>query len=63
MSAAALDKHHEVWTLTRGNRPLQIGVKSLVPDRQDHQLMESVIAGENTTWDLVGIGDNSQLHQ
>jgi nucleoside-diphosphate-sugar epimerase len=50
---AALAKKFQVWTVTRGTRPIINGVKSLIADRHDHKAMESVIQQQKTVWDLV----------
>jgi len=53
VSQAALAKQWNVWTITRGVRPLPEGVKSLIADRHDAEVMSKVVAKEGTNWDLV----------
>lgn len=50
---AALKEGHQVWTVTRGTRPLIQGVKPLIADRHDREAMNSVVQKQNTVWDLV----------
>ncbi len=50
---AALAKGHQVWTLTRGQRPVPPGVTSLVADRREPGAMEAAVAGQGQVWDLV----------
>ncbi|MCG3149194.1 MAG: hypothetical protein PCFJNLEI_02654 [Verrucomicrobiae bacterium] len=44
---------HQVWTLTRGQRPALPGVTALVADRQDPAAVERVLASTQTDWDLA----------
>ena len=53
LARSAVAKGHEVWTITRGRRPLPEGVHSLIADRHDHDAMEKVIAEQEMAWDLV----------
>lgn len=50
---AALAKGHQVWTVTRGNRPLTPGVKSLIADRHDREAINAAIQQQKTGWDLA----------
>lgn len=50
---AALAHRHQVWTITRGQRPVPAGVTSLVADRHQPSAMEAVMAGQGRVWDLV----------
>lgn len=50
---AALTSRHQVWTITRGQRPVPEGVTSLVADRHELGAMEAVMAGQGRVWDLV----------
>lgn len=50
---AALANRHQVWTITRGQRPVPAGVNSLVADRHTPGAMEAVMAGQGRVWDLV----------
>lgn len=49
----ALAHNHEVWTITRGKRPLPKGVISLIADRHDHNAMKMIINEQDMVWDLV----------
>jgi nucleoside-diphosphate-sugar epimerase len=53
VARAALTKGHEVWAVTRGQRPLPDGAKPLLADRHNHAAMEKAIAGQDTLWDLA----------
>lgn len=44
---------HQVWTITRGQRPVPAGVTSLVADRHHPGAMEAAVAGQGRVWDLV----------
>ena len=47
----ALDQQHEVWTLTRGLRPLPEGVHPLTADREDDASVRAAIEGTHIRWD------------
>lgn len=49
----SLSKKHKVWTVTRGQRPLQQGVISLIADRHDVKAMKEIIGQQGVIWDLV----------
>ena len=51
VAALALTMGHEVWTLTRGRRPLPEGVHSIVADRGDHQAVGAALEAAHTCWD------------
>ena len=51
VAALALQQGHEVWTLTRGRRPLPEGVHSLVADRGDHEAVRAAVEAANVRWD------------
>ena len=51
VAALALQQGHEVWTLTRGRRPLPEGVHSLVADRVDHDAVHAAVEAANVRWD------------
>jgi len=53
VTRTALARDDEVWTITRGKRPLADGVNSLVADRHDREAMPAVVAGQEMVWDLV----------
>ena len=50
---AALASGHQVWTITRGQRPVPAGVTSLIADRHQPGAMETAVAGQGRKWDLV----------
>ena len=47
----ALRQGHDVWTLTRGLRPLPEGVHALTADREDDAAVHNAIECTNTCWD------------
>lgn len=47
----ALAMGHDVWTLTRGVRPLPKGVHALTADREDEASVRRAIDDANTRWD------------
>ena len=51
VAALALTMGHEVWTLTRGRRPLPEGVHSIVADRGDHAAVGAALEAAHTCWD------------
>jgi nucleoside-diphosphate-sugar epimerase len=53
LARTARDQGHEVWVLTRGQRPLPEGVVPLRADRKDPAAFRAAVAGANTCWDLV----------
>jgi len=53
VARAGLAGGHAVWAVTRGNRPLPEGVKSLVADRHDDDAVEAAVTSEGIEWDLV----------
>jgi nucleoside-diphosphate-sugar epimerase len=53
MVRRALRQGHEVWTITRGRRPLPGGVHGLIADREDRPAFAGAVAGASVRWDLV----------
>jgi nucleoside-diphosphate-sugar epimerase len=53
MARDALRAGHEVWTLTRGERPLPDGVRGIVADRRDRGAFLSGVERAAVAWDLV----------
>lgn len=47
----ALEQGHDVWTLTRGRRPLPEGIQALKADREDDASVRGAIENANTRWD------------
>ncbi len=58
----ALRQGHEVWTLTRGVRPLPSGVHALTADRNDDETVRAALDGAQTRWDAC-IDCNGQTPQ
>ena len=53
VARVALSSGHQVWTITRGQRPVPEGVTSLVADRQDMEAFAQAVGGAGKRWDLV----------
>ena len=53
LARVALARGHQVWTVTRGQRPVPDGVRSLVADRHDEERFAQVVGDADTRWDLV----------
>lgn len=53
LARSALTQGHQVWTLTRGERPQPAGVLSLTADRRDQAAFAQAIMQAAQTWDLV----------
>ena len=53
LAARAVAQGHEVWVVTRGQRPLPAGVHSLVVDRGDRTRFRETVREAGTRWDLV----------
>ena len=53
LARTALNQGHQVWTMTRGQRPVPDGVTSLVVDRKDQDAFARVVTGTGLQWDLV----------
>ena len=53
VARAALALDHDVWVITRGQRPVPEGVTSLIADRHDDEAMHGVVAEQDVKWDLV----------
>lgn len=47
----ALQQKHEVWTLTRGVRPLPEGVHALTADRGDDEAVRAAVEAADVRWD------------
>jgi len=52
---------HEVWAVSRGNKPLPAGAKAIKADRTQREAFAAAIAATGQTWDLAidGIGFNA----
>jgi nucleoside-diphosphate-sugar epimerase len=50
---SALALGQQVWTLSRGQRPVPSGAVSLVADRTDDTAFRQALTGARTHWDLV----------
>ena len=53
LAQVAIDQGHQVWTLTRGLRPVPGDVVSLVADRNNSRAFAGAIQLANTEWDLA----------
>jgi nucleoside-diphosphate-sugar epimerase len=53
LAQVALAAGHNVWAVTRGQRPMVGGVTPIVADRRDRQAFADAIAAQGTQWDLV----------
>lgn len=53
LASQAVAAGHEVWVLTRGQRPTPPGARALVADRADTDRFREAIAGAGGRWDLV----------
>ncbi len=51
--AVLAKEQYDVWTLTRGKRPLPSGVTPITADREDSMCFENAILAQNTYWDVV----------
>ncbi|MBP3618039.1 MAG: NAD-dependent epimerase/dehydratase family protein [Lachnospiraceae bacterium] len=51
--AVLAKKEYEVWTLTRGKRPLPEGVTPILADREDTAGFQAAVFGQNIRWDVV----------
>lgn len=49
----AVAQGHQVWALTRGNKPLPAGVHGLVGDRSDDASVLRALQGAGTQWDAA----------
>lgn len=46
-------KEYKVWAVTRGKRPLPVGVNAIVADRGKKEEFEQAILSADMTWDVV----------
>jgi len=53
LSRTAVAAGHNVWALTRGQRPLPAGVTGITADRTQPGSLESALAAIQTNWDLA----------
>jgi nucleoside-diphosphate-sugar epimerase len=53
LARTAVKDGHQVWTLTRGQRPLPKGVTGIIADRHVPGSLEKAVAGIDVKWDLV----------
>jgi nucleoside-diphosphate-sugar epimerase len=49
----ALAAGHNVWSISRGQRPVPDGVRALTADRHDQAAFEAAITGADVHWDLA----------
>ena len=53
LARLARDQGCEVWTVTRGQKPVPRGVTALRADRKDQAAFKAAVTGAGTRWDLV----------
>jgi nucleoside-diphosphate-sugar epimerase len=53
LARRALSQGYDVWTITRGQRLVPEGVTSLIADRNDASVFQSVVKNADIVWDLV----------
>ena len=53
LAELAIAQGHEVWGVTRGNRPLPTGVHPLVADRGDDTALHNALASAHIRWDAA----------
>lgn len=53
LARKALSQGHQVWSVTRGQRPTIDRVQAIVADRKDPETFARAIAETDTHWDLV----------
>lgn len=51
--AVLAQEHYEVWTLTRGKRPLPEGVTPILADREDSAGFQDAVFGQDIRFDVV----------
>ncbi len=51
--AVLAQEHYEVWTLTRGKRPLPEGVTPIIADREDSAGFENAVLSQGLRFDVV----------
>ncbi len=53
LARIAVQQGHQVWAVTRGQRPMPDGVQALVADRKERTDFAQAIAAADIEWDLV----------
>ncbi|MBE5814194.1 MAG: NAD-dependent epimerase/dehydratase family protein [Clostridiales bacterium] len=53
LAQMALAQGHQVWTVTRGIRPLPEGVHSLIADREDPAQLRAALENASVCWDAM----------
>jgi len=51
--AVLAKESYDVWTLTRGKRPLPEGVTPITADRENPSAFQNAVFGQNIRWDVV----------
>lgn len=49
----AIAQGHQVWTVTRGSRPLPVGVHAIRCDRNDDAALRAALTAASTRWDAA----------
>lgn len=53
LARIALNEGHEVWTVTRGNKPLTAGAHALIGDAHDAPSLRAALLSADTRWDAA----------
>ena len=53
LASMAQAQGHEVWVVTRGSRPIDARLHSLIADRNDGDALGAALAGAGTRWDAA----------
>jgi nucleoside-diphosphate-sugar epimerase len=53
LARTAMQQGHQVWAVTRGQRPMPDGVQAIVADRKEREAFARAIAAAGVEWDLV----------
>lgn len=53
LAELAIEAGHEIWTLSRGRRPVPRGAHALTADRSDNAAVRTALQGAAVTWDAA----------
>jgi nucleoside-diphosphate-sugar epimerase len=53
LARRAIARGHQVWTVSRGQRPLPEGVTGIIAERHDREGFTAALAAAGVTWDLA----------